>query len=256
VNYSQLNGGFSNWATFDFPDPAPGQEVVSHFEGISSTEKGVYNLAGMALDLLTGEPVKSAWVSVRQLVDGTYDEVRWVPLQYPDDPSPITANAVYGTAVVGVGANGGDLFAYQANLNIGFTLSNLISGNAGNGIHLVNSGENLVGMNQIGTDLSGLKDLGNQGSGILLEDGSRGNLIGGQATNGNDPTGDVFARPPMGNLISGNDLYGVLIRDSSEANLLCGNFIGTDGPGSRALGNGLDGVAIVDSDFNALILHL
>jgi len=253
VNYSQLNGGFSNWATFDFPDPAPGQEVVSHFEGISSTEKGVYNLAGMALDLLTGEPVKSAWVSVRQLVDGTYDEVRWVPLQYPDDPSPITANAVYGTAVVGVGANGGDLFAYQANLNIGFTLSNLISGNAGNGIHLVNSGENLVGMNQIGTDLSGLKDLGNQGSGILLEDGSRGNLIGGQATNGNDPTGDVFARPPMGNLISGNDLYGVLIRDSSEANLLCGNFIGTDGPGSRALGNGLDGVAIVDSDFNALI---
>ena len=249
VNYSQLTGRFSNWATFDFPDP---KELVSHFEGISSTEQGVYNLAAMGLDPLTGQPVRAAWVSVRQLVDGSYDQARWVDLAYPGVTLPVTANSVYGNAVVGLYTDG-SVGGYQAKIDIGFTLSNVVSGNSGNGIRLANSSNNLIGMNYVGTDLSGLVDLGNLGSGILLENASKANSIGGQATNGNDPTSGVFVRPPMGNLISGNGLYGALIRNGSEGNLLCGNFVGTDGTGNLPLGNGLDGVAILESDFNELI---
>jgi parallel beta-helix repeat protein len=78
-------------------------------------------------------------------------------------------------------------------------------------------------------------------------------LIGGEVTGGNDPTGDVFARPPQGNLISGNNANGVLIQKHSTGNQLSGNFIGTVASGNAALGNELDGVFIHNSDGNTLL---
>ena len=59
--------------------------------------------------------------------------------------------------------------------------------------------------------------LGNAGNGILVTARSAGNLIGGEATGGNDPTNNVFVRPPEGNLISGNDANGVLITAGATA---------------------------------------
>ncbi len=60
-------------------------------------------------------------------------------------------------------------------------------------------------------------------------------------------------RPPEGNLISGNDGDGVLITGQATENQLSGNFIGTDSTGNAALGNTLDGVAIVSANNNSLI---
>jgi hypothetical protein len=80
-----------------------------------------------------------------------------------------------------------------------------------------------------------------------------GNLIGGEAVAGNDPTYGVFVTPPEGNLISGNGANGVLINAKATANQLSGNFIGTAASGNSALGNGLDGVAIVQANNNSLI---
>ena len=78
-------------------------------------------------------------------------------------------------------------------------------------------------------------------------------MIGGEATGGNDPTDGVFVRPPQGNLISGNNANGVLITGGATQNQLSGNFIGTTASGNAALGNSLDGVAIVKANGNSLI---
>ncbi len=78
-------------------------------------------------------------------------------------------------------------------------------------------------------------------------------MIGGEATGGNDPTNDTFVRPPLGNLISGNNANGVLINNGANANQLSGNFIGTTASGNAALGNSADGVAIVNASSNSLL---
>ncbi len=94
---------------------------------------------------------------------------------------------------------------------------------------------------------------GNAKNGILVTKGAVANVIGGQATGGNDPTAGVIVRPPQGNLISANRGNGVLITEGATGTLLSGNFVGTDASGDTALGNKQDGVAIVKANGNQLI---
>ncbi len=128
---------------------------------------------------------------------------------------------------------------------------NLISGNDGDG--LVITGEfatdNRVVDNFIGTDASGAASIGNDGNGVRITDGARLNVIGGTTPNATAFTG----KPADGNVISGSGANGVLITNGAGNNLLSGNYIGTDLGGTQALGNALDGVAIIDADNNSLI---
>jgi len=158
-----------------------------------------------------------------------------------------------GLALDGITADGNNGDGLQIAQSTGSAVeSNVISGNVGNGIGLYDADNNVLAKNSIGTDYTGTIDLGNRLSGILITSASAGNLIGGEATGGNDPTNGVFVRPPDGNLISGNDAYGVLINDGASENQLSGNFIGTTASGNTALGNALDGVAIENADGNIL----
>lgn len=134
-----------------------------------------------------------------------------------------------------------------------FALSNVISGNRGNGITISGGSGNIVEANYIGTDATGTKCKPNRGVGIQLTAGAADNLIGGERTGGNDPTDENFAVPPQGNLISANRSDGILIDDGATGNQLSGNFIGTNASGSAALGNGANGVAIVNADYNSLV---
>lgn len=89
---------------------------------------------------------------------------------------------------------------------------NLISANGGAGIFMSFSSSNAVTGNKIGTDISGRLALGNQGdAGVLIEDGSGGNLIGGLAQgDGNtiafNPAGVVVVRS-SGNTLLGNSIF-------------------------------------------------
>jgi len=242
VDYDSLTGKFSHWTSFAFPN---GINFVTHFEGISSVEKGVYTLNADSLQIGSTNPTQGSWVSVRRNTDGSFGKAAWVDLNYPgvDPTTHITgSNSVYGNQVVGV-VIGADGFSYQASVNTGFTLSNVISGNRGNGIALHGAHANQIAMNYVGTDISGTLDLGN----------ARRNIIGGEATGGNNPTNNVFVRPPQGNLISGNNAHGVLVNRHASQNRFSGNFIGTDASGNTALGNALDGVAIRNANGNMLI---
>ncbi len=114
---------------------------------------------------------------------------------------------------------------------------NLISGN-GTAVDIngTDATRNLVQGNDIGTDKSGKRPLGNSGDGVaILFAGADNNTIGGTA-------------PTARNLISASGRYGIEINGVSGAgatgNLVQGNQIGADGSANRALGNTLDGVFI------------
>lgn len=248
VNYDSSTGVFSNWTSFGAPTRV-GQAAVTHFEGLSSVQNGIFTVSA---DFADTSGVGAAAMSVVRNIDGSFGTPQWTTLSYPG--SRVTSdNSIFGNQVVGVATVGTSVISYQATINSGFQLSNVINSNGTNGIEINGSNNNIVRMNDIGTDASGNVALANKQNGILITNQSKGNLIGGEATNGNDPTSGVFVRPPQGNLISGNSANGVLINDRSTGNQLSGNFIGTSASGNSSLGNKLNGVSIVGADNNALV---
>ena len=253
VDFDSATQEFTHWASFTYPK---GQNYVSHFEGISSVETGVYTLAAVtAQSGADTYPLQGSFVTVRRNADDSFGDAVWVDLHYPGvDPTLNTTagDSVYGNNVVGV-VIGPDFRTYQATVNADFVLSNVISGSGINGVALYSSSDNVVAQNYIGTDSTGTVDLGNGLNGVLISNASARNMVGGEATGGNNPTQPVFVRPPLGNLISGNNANGVLINNEATDNQLSGNFIGTDAAGTAALGNSLDGVAISGADGNSLL---
>jgi parallel beta-helix repeat protein len=144
-------------------------------------------------------------------------------------------------------------------------VSNVISGNGGNGITLFGSSLNTIQDNRIGTNPAGTSAVPNRLNGLAIAGLSYANEIGGTAFvdsatgQANNPTGSkgtvtpVFVVPPLGNLISSNGLNGVLIAGGAGHNALNGNFIGTTANGDAALGNGANGVWIDAANYNSLV---
>ena len=122
---------------------------------------------------------------------------------------------------------------------------NLISGN-GYGVYIVDSADNSVLGNTIGTDLTGTVDVGNTNSGVYVTDYfSTGNTIGG-------------TNAAQRNLISGNgeppyayNADGVTISGASS-NSVFGNFVGVDATGTTAIPNGRHGINILYGGANLI----
>jgi CSLREA domain-containing protein len=107
---------------------------------------------------------------------------------------------------------------------------NLISGNADSGIHT--SSDNLIQGNYIGTDVTGLLDLGNSGAGISSGTDSSVITIGGTA-------------PEARNVISGNNGTGLGWGDEGANNdIIQGNYIGVGSDGTTAVGNSSAGISM------------
>lgn len=91
---------------------------------------------------------------------------------------------------------------------------------------------NTICSNYIGTDATGSLDFGNGFSGILIYNGAKHNIIGGNT---------LADR----NIISGNGWSGVEIQsDDADSNIVIGNYIGTDASGMVDLGNDMHGINI------------
>lgn len=155
-----------------------------------------------------------------------------------------------GTAAV-PNSSGGVHIGGAGGNTIGGTIAgarNVISGNVGDGVTLSGGGAaaNLVQGNYIGTDATGAAALpntrfspgGGGGFGIILHHAA-GNTIGGTT-------------PGARNVISGNEQAGIQLGDPLQfgggadvsANLVQGNYVGTDASGTAALGNGTVGVFV------------
>ncbi len=127
---------------------------------------------------------------------------------------------------------------------------NVISGNNGGGVLLINSGDRLSINNQIvgnfvGTNFNGTAPIPNQ-DGIQIREGANNNSVGGII-------------PADRNIISGNSRWGIFtdgsdIYPSLSANTttIQGNYIGTDVSGTLDLGNGSYGIFIQRSDNNVI----
>ncbi len=114
---------------------------------------------------------------------------------------------------------------------------NLISGNGGTGIYLLdNSGFSYILNNIIGLDASGSAALGNTQFGVLLE-GSGGNVIGG--------TGN-------GNVIAANNNDEIELRNS-VANQIDSNLIGTNSAGTTIIASNGVGIVLDDFDINLIL---
>lgn len=137
----------------------------------------------------------------------------------------------------------------------GFAVGNIISGNLGAGINFVSvassvfptneipPSDNIVQGNFIGTDITGKVALPNGGDGIHLGSGDLfgplRNRIGGST-------------PSARNVISGNLGNGIVLARGAKDTRIQGNLIGTDVDGSNSLGNGQNGILIIEPSSNSL----
>jgi hypothetical protein len=96
-----------------------------------------------------------------------------------------------------------------------------------------NSKNHILG-NFIGTNASGTKVIENAQNGITIEHGLD-NTIGSSKS---------------GNVIAGNIEHGIHLAGFTKGTSVAGNWIGTNKNGTTQLGNGLNGVAILDSSSN------
>jgi Bacterial Ig-like domain (group 3)/Right handed beta helix region len=139
----------------------------------------------------------------------------------------------------GSGANGLVISAGASTIS-GLVIANFAtqsSGTGGNGIVLSSAGGNVITGNFIGTNPAGSAATGIAGDDILIEAGSSNNAVGGlipQARN-------LLVNNNAGGSSSG---AGVGIEGSS-ANLVAGNFLGTDATGTKALAGGTDAMGVL-----------
>jgi parallel beta-helix repeat protein len=145
---------------------------------------------------------------------------------------------------------------------------NGIGGNGDDGIHLDSSSDVTIKNNYIGLD-SGAFDAGNQGHGILVENGSSNNTIGGEKSgegnwigwnqksgiylSGSGTQNNYILRNVLGAPINWgweapNGNHGVGVYDGAND-----NWIGGLGIGNTIIASGWSGVAIVESSYNHVL---
>lgn len=109
---------------------------------------------------------------------------------------------------------------------------------ANDGIRVDSDGNTIVG-NYIGTDVTGLQDLGNNHDGLHINGAF--NTIGGTTA-------------LLRNVISGNADDGIDISGSkADGNIVIGNLVGLGADGSTVLGQGGDGIVVTNGATNNVI---
>ena len=179
------------------------------------------------------------------VVNGSGSLIRGLIINRYSDTG-IALNGTSGTRVEGnwIGLN--SMGAEAAN-GVGILISNESAGNtiggavalarnviSGNGIGIrlsLSTSNNVIQGNLIGTDPTGTLDIGNLDAGIVVA--GEAHLVGGLT-------------PAVRNVISGNNQTGILLWDGASANVIQGNFIGTDITGATPLANGA-GVKVGDN---------
>jgi hypothetical protein len=144
-------------------------------------------------------------------------------------------NNLIGTDITGSKAVANQWYGVEISREYNMVRRNVISGNGMSGVVLYLSsafGNRVLG-NLIGTSATGTYAIANQWRGVDITNGARNNLIGG-------------TRAADRNVISGNKSNGVSVYQGSR-NVFQNNIIGFDINGRRALGNGGDGVRLIET---------
>jgi parallel beta-helix repeat protein len=158
-------------------------------------------------------------------------------------------------------ANGASHAVIGGNRSVGsgsLGQGNLISGNGSMGIFLYNISNITITGNYIGTDHSGMTDLGNLDRGIMVQS-SRDNWIEGNLVSGNGGNGiEIWGTTAMSNTVIGNyvgtNIYGTATISNGATGIYLGNgaswnTIGgvTDAERNLISGNDYDGIGLYNS---------
>jgi hypothetical protein len=192
------------------------------FQGVLIQRGASYNIIGgtnaLARNVISGNSQYGLWISdtntTANVVLGNY-----------------IGTDASGSFAVSNAAGGIGLFFSSAGQVIGGTNAlarNVISGNISAGIWLSGGGvsNNLVANNFVGLNAAGNAAIANSFAGVYVINGARSNAI-------------------LNNVISGNHSEGLRLSDpGTSANLVQGNFIGTDATGTTSVPNGFLGLSI------------
>lgn len=138
--------------------------------------------------------------------------------------------------------NAGDGVRMEGPASQNQVFENLVSANAGVGIHITGAGadSNIVDLNAIGLDTSQSLDRGNASHGVQIDSGAKNNRIGSAAN--------------LGNHIAGNDNDGIHIQGvGTDGNEIYGNLVGLDFNRFNAVPNSWGGVTLLFGAKNNVI---
>ncbi len=167
-----------------------------------------------------------------------------------------SGNTIEGNYIGSFGAGGTNLGSTESNTALGInilgnnntiggttaTSRNVIGGNQSHGIRITGAGasSNVVLGNYIGTDATGLVDVGNSLNGIYIDSSATNNTIGGLTA-------------ASRNIIAGNDNAGIAVDHAgTTGNLIVGNYIGLGANGTTSLGNTHNGINFNTSGANTV----
>ncbi len=236
--------GVQLWLGANAANLVQGNRLGTNAAGTAALANG---LNGVQILSSSGNTIGGSTVAARNVISGNAESGVFIQSGV-SMPNVVRGNFIgtnaTGTADLGNTQDGVKVMNSTGNTIGGTTPSarNVISGNNQNGIHLIAGGgilaqgNSVVQGNYIGINAAGTADLGNTGSGVLVE--GFANLIGGTTAG-------------AGNVISGNDRFGVEI-SSGGGNNVQGNYIGANPEGTGAIGNSLSGVTIYDGNSNLI----
>ncbi len=219
-----------------------GNQVVGCFIGTDvSGSTARSNRVGIAVSTaLDSAPLATAiggaYSESRNVVSGNLQSGIFLDFR-PQDGSVqgnyVGVNAA-GTAALPNGENGITVASGTTGTLIA---NNVISGNAGTGLLIAFAQDNVVQGNLIGTNATGNAAVPNR-DGIELEMAVSNSIGGGSVPE---------------NVISGNARSGMRIFFQSASNIIQNNRIGTDRTAALAIGNGGDGISVLESSTNNMI---
>ncbi len=131
---------------------------------------------------------------------------------------------------------------------------NVVANNRGMGVDLVNIGSVSIQKNDIGSDATGTKNLGNSRDSLFLAHVAvavvTGNVLSfSTLANGLEATGvGATSFSIVGNTFGSNHLDGLMVTGNPGLALVIqGNFIGTDSANRSGLGNSMDGIELLST---------
>ena len=149
-----------------------------------------------------------------------------------------------GTLDRGNAANG--IFVFESNTV--YVLNNVVSGNDNNGIVFHDTDDSFIQGNIVGLNAAGDAAVTNRGRGVVLQNGSSGNLIGGSsAAERNVISGNNTST--INSSINGLFLTGV----GTDDNRIQGNYIGLNAAGDAVISNESTGILIDNGASNNII---
>jgi hypothetical protein len=96
VNYNINKNEFSDWTTFEYPYSE--YNLLTHFQGISSNKKNVYQLV---TDTINDKGIIASFVEIHKNKYNNFVLKKWVDYKYPLPNTVTSSNSVANNSVVG-----------------------------------------------------------------------------------------------------------------------------------------------------------